>query len=315
MKIYTKTGDNGKTKLQDGKPIPKHHPIIQALAALDELCVHIGASKQPNEIQKNIMTAMSLISTTSEKKYHTSEGWDEYFSDETKKLESEIDQVNAMLPPTKNFVTYGTCPESAALDITRAITRRAETMLSQAAEHSNYAQYAIPYINRLSDYLYVKARYADFEHTIIQAVQKALGENAPTGNLTLSHAKKILEKIERKATEKNLPIAAAVCNAAGHPIAVHNMDNALLVSCEAAISKAYTAAAVKMPTAELSKLVQPGQQFYGLETMAKILPIGGGVPIYDSNNQLIGAIGVSGGTADEDHKLAMEGVLSCTLTY
>ena len=308
MKIYTKTGDNGKTKLQDGKPIPKHHPIIQALAALDELCVHIGANKQPDEIQKNIMTAMSIISTTSEKKHHTSEGWDEYFSDATKKLEDEIDKTNSMLPPAKNFVTYGTCPESAVLDITRAVTRRAETMLSQAAEHSNYAQYALPYINRLSDYLYVKARYADFEHSIIKAVQNILGENTPTGNLPLSHAKKILEKIEHKATKINLPIAAAICNAAGQPIAVHTMDNALLVSHEAAISKAYTAAALRMPTAELSKLVQPGQPFYGLEAMGKILPIGGGVPIYDSNNQLIGAIGVSGGTTDEDHKLAMEGV-------
>jgi len=84
------------------------------------------------------------------------------------------------------------------------------------------------------------------------------------------------------------------------------MDGTLPISPEAAMAKAFTAAVVKMPTLELSKLVQPGQPFFGLESLGggKLLPIGGGVPLYNQAGQLVGAIGVSGGTAQQDHKLA-----------
>ena len=338
MSIYTKTGDNGQTKLQDGISIPKHHPIIQAMAALDELNAHLGMIKShisPSEptdeyeqLQKTIMAIMSLISYTSENKHNNSEiALDNYFIDETSFLESQIDKINATIPTATGFVTYGSCKKSSQLDIARAVTRRAETFLSQAAEHTSYAKAAFAYINRLSDFLYVKARYADFEHFITQAVETALGEtrkitdqvqrpyvdsdeiNFNTNQMTLPQAKTLLEKIERKAAAQNLPIVAACCNAAGNPVAVHVMDNSLLISYEAAIAKAHTAASLKMPTASLSQLVQPGQPFYGLETLGsgKITAIGGGVPLFNKSNHLIGAIGISGGTAEEDHELAMEG--------
>jgi len=313
MSIYTKAGDNGKTTLQDGIPILKHHVIIQALAALDELNSYIGVikSQQPSneldEIQQNLMTAMGLLSTKSSKTTHFhSQGLEEYFLDETKKLETKIDALNTVMPTVKSFVTYGTCPQSANLDLARAITRRAETKLSQAAEKSNYAKTAFAYINRLSDYLYTKARYADFEYTVTQEVQKALSMAHETNELTLTKAKHLLEQIEHEAHKAHLPIVAAICNAAGSPIAVHVMDNALLISYEAAIAKAYTAAALKMPTSAVGKLVQPGQPFYGLEALGsgKILPIGGGVPLFNKKGNLIGAIGVSGGTAIQDEELA-----------
>jgi len=308
--------------LQDGIPIPKHHPTIQALAALDELNAHIGVIKSQladpqleyEQIQKTIMSIMSLVSTTSNKKPTSyspiSQGSHEFFTDETKALEASIDKISTMMPAIKTFVTYGMCEVSANLDLARAVARRAETCLSQAAETSDYAQWALPYVNRLSDYLYIKARYADFENTVIQAVKEALSTKSPTPairtEITLAQAKTLIENIEAKAKAINLPVVAACCNAAGNPIAVHVMDGALLVSYEGAIAKAYTAAALKMPTAELSKLVQPGQPFYGLETLGggKLLPIGGGVPIFGTDGSLIGAIGVSGGTAEQDHHLA-----------
>jgi len=344
MSIYTKTGDNGKTMLQNGKPIPKHHPIIRALAALDELNAHLGIIKSQisqceaaddfEAIQKNIMTVSSLISTAEKspashnlgnavsktnKTTSPGTGWDEIFEDEVKILESQIDKLTSMLPPMTSFVTYGACPKSAAIDLARAVARRAETNLTQVAETSGYAKTTLAYINRLSDFLYIRARYTDFEHAVTQAVKNELGGtdvgNPPQeaiatlyeNNLNLTQAKSLLEKIERKAKEKNLPIVIACVNAAGNPIAIHVMDNAFLVSYEAALAKAYTSAALKMPTADLNSLVQPGQPFYGLESLGggKILPIGGGVPLFDRSGRLIGAIGVSGGTAEEDHDLAM----------
>ncbi|MCL2377705.1 MAG: cob(I)yrinic acid a,c-diamide adenosyltransferase [Defluviitaleaceae bacterium] len=335
MSIYTKTGDKGKTLLQNGAPVPKHHPVVQAMAALDELNAHLGIVKSQSsptqdmeKIQKNIMKVLSLVSTAEKSPapaITNNANWDDIFNEETKDLEAEIDAINSILPPITSFVTYGANPLSATLDLARAVARRAETNLSQAAETSGYAKAALAYLNRLADFLYMKARYADFEQTVIQAVKDALPptpghagrlysapavshtcEPVGTNKLTLTQAKTLLEKIEHKAKEMNLPIAAACVNAAGSPIAVHAMDSALLVSYEAALAKAYTSAALKMPTADLSKLVQPGQQFYGLEAVGggKILPIGGGIPLYNGEGRLIGAIGVSGGTAQQDHELA-----------
>jgi len=321
------------------------------MAALDELNAQLGmvASqlspkdampqiKKYTNIQKNIMTAMSLISTTSRKRPTSqhSTGWDDYFHDKTMALEAEIDTTMAMIPTISTFVTYGQSPLSASLDLARAVARRAETQLSQAAETSGYTQSIFPYINRLSDYLYAQARYADFEHRITKAVEETLGKVPPPGldtldnpinanvddlvktgkvtppsadispTLNLDHAKTILVKIEQESQKQGLKVVIAIANATGNPIAVQAMDGALLVSYEAATAKAYTAAALKMPTIELSKLVQPGQPFYGLETIAngKILPIGGGIPLFNQGGQLIGAIGVSGGTASQDHALA-----------
>jgi len=353
LSIYTKIGDGGKTTLQDGIPIPKHHPIVIALAALDELNAHLGVVKsQPahtesaaeyGHIQKNIMTAMSLLSATSEKrprvrhstgayssqaKSNTDGDWGKYFAGETGILESKIDATASAIPPSKSFVTYGACPGSATLDLARAVARRAETCLTLAAEKSEYIQVALPYINRLSDFLYIKARYADFEYTVMRAVRDVLNEadagklprytpasrQSPTllnevntfNELTLAQAKTLLEKIESNAEAMNLPITTVCCNAAGNPIAAHVMDNSLIISYEAAMAKAFTAASLKMPTLALSKLVQPGQPFYGLESLGggKIIPIGGGVPIFGQDSRLIGAIGVSGGTAEQDHELA-----------
>ncbi|MCL2404091.1 MAG: cob(I)yrinic acid a,c-diamide adenosyltransferase [Defluviitaleaceae bacterium] len=327
MSIYTRTGDNGKTMLQNGNPIPKHHPIVQAMAALDELNAHIGIIKSQasqvesiadyEKIQKNIMTVLSLISTAEKPPAHSwkdkssSTGWDDFFEDEVAILESGINAISSKMPPAKSFVTYGANPKSANLDLARAIARRAETKLTQIAESSGYAKATLAYINRLSDFLYIKARYADFEQAVTQAVSDALNKTktsttCSTNDINLAQAKTILEIIEHKACELDLSIVAACVNAAGNPVAVHVMDNALLVSYEAALAKAYTAAALKMSTADLSQLVQPGQQFYGLEAIGdgKILPIGGGIPLYNQQGNIVGAVGVSGGTAAQDHELA-----------
>ena len=87
------------------------------------------------------------------------------------------------------------------------------------------------------------------------------------------------------------------------------MDGAFLVSFDVAVRKAYTSVAVKMSTMELSKLAQPGQTFYGLDKLegGKIVIFGGGVPLIH-NGVIIGGLGISGGTGEEDHSLAEYGL-------
>ncbi len=120
--------------------------------------------------------------------------------------------------------------------------------------------------------------------------------------LTLEKTKKLIEKTEEYTRSIGKAAVFAVCNAQGNPIAVEVMDGAYLVSFEVAVKKAYTAVAVKMSTAELSRLVEPGQTFYGLQNLAGLITFGGGVPLY-SGEMLVGGLGISGGTGEEDHAL------------
>lgn len=126
--------------------------------------------------------------------------------------------------------------------------------------------------------------------------------NSLTNNkLNLKTAKYIIDKCEKKATEMNIPVVITVVDDGGNMIAQHKMDNAILISLSASFNKAYTALSLKMPTEKLYDLVQPGKPFYGLENLipGKLCVFGGGIPII-KNGIYIGAIGVSGGTSEQD---------------
>ena len=140
---------------------------------------------------------------------------------------------------------------------------------------------------------------------MIQEVLKRMGIQ---GRITLDSAKRLIEKIEQEALRRNKPSVIAVCSPDGNPVAVHVMDGSFLVSFDMAVKKAYTSVAVKMSTMELSRLTQPGQTFYGLGKMSdNIVIFGGGVPLKVGDN-IIGGLGISGGTGEEDNSLAEYGL-------
>ena len=140
------------------------------------------------------------------------------------------------------------------------------------------------------------------DEAVIQAVLRRMGMQ---NKITLEGAKKLIGKIEQEALRRGKKAVIAVCGPEGNPIAVHVMDGAFLVSFDVALKKAYTSVAVKMSTMELSKLAQPGGTFYGVDKMdsGKIVIFGGGVPL-KSGDTVIGGLGISGGTGEEDHSLA-----------
>ena len=144
------------------------------------------------------------------------------------------------------------------------------------------------------------------DEAIIQAVLRKMGIQ---GRITLDSAKKLIEKIEQEALRRGKRAVIAICGPDGNPIAVHVMDGAFLVSFDVALKKAYTSVAVKMSTMELSRLAQPGGTFYGVDKMdgGKIVIFGGGVPL-KSGDTIIGGLGISGGTGEEDHSLAEYGL-------
>ena len=126
--------------------------------------------------------------------------------------------------------------------------------------------------------------------------------------ITLQDAKRVIAAAEQKATEAGQPQNIAVVDAGGNLVAFVRMDKAWLGSIDIATKKAFTARAFDISTKELSKLAQPGDDFYGIHASndGKIMIFAGGIPL-KRGEEVVGAIGVSGGTGAQDQKVAEAG--------
>jgi len=121
-------------------------------------------------------------------------------------------------------------------------------------------------------------------------------------------AERLIKAVEEKAEKLNVHVVIAVSDASARPIAIHCMDDAYPASFDIALHKTFTSTGLKMSTEALSKLSQPGQPLYGIQFTndGKIVIFGGGEPLYHEGI-LLGALGVSGGTAKQDTELAAYG--------
>ncbi len=339
MNIYTKNGDKGVTSLIHTKNLSKSDDRIQLVGTIDELTSHLGLVKTMlkdgdavrvlENIQGTLITLMSGVADPYNREYKISE-------EKTEALEAEIDRMESLFRRPKKFILPGSCRVSAEIDIARTVARRAERALASVSVKFGADTGAKRYMNRLADYLYVLARYTDAKEAgdaagssefgasssgkedssmngdtkvneaLVQEVLKRVG--APE-RITLDAAKRLIGVIEAEAERRGKKAVIAVCNPEGNPIAVHVMDGAFLVSFDVAVKKAYTSVAVKMSTMELNALAQPGGTFYGLDKMegGNIIIFGGGIPI-KVGDTIIGGLGVSGGTGEEDHSLAEYGI-------
>ncbi len=165
MGVYTKNGDNGRTSLLNGQNVLKTDDRIELLGTIDELDSQIGMAKvladdvlkeQLSHIQRMLMHLMAGVAAPMQKEY-------KFDAAETEKLESWIDAMEDSFPRVKDFVLYGGCEESARLDVARAVARRAERRFRAVAQKYVADKKAMQYMNRLSDYLYMAARLADYK--------------------------------------------------------------------------------------------------------------------------------------------------------
>jgi uncharacterized protein GlcG (DUF336 family) len=117
----------------------------------------------------------------------------------------------------------------------------------------------------------------------------------------LKRAKAVTERVEAEATKAKVPVAVCIVDVHGNLVLQHRMNGAPLFSLEISERKAYTSALVRMRTADLLALVQPGQPLYVLPTVAggRFCPMGGGVPLTE-DGEVFAGVGVSGGTAEQD---------------
>lgn len=400
MEVYTGYGDKGMTDLSHTKNVSKSDDRICLMGSVEELMSHIGlvrvlvddvdVVRMLEKISETLKKIIDGVSDPYNREFKVSE-------DRTELLEEEIGRMKEIFSGERLPILPGDSRVAAEVDVTRAVARRAERELALVSVKFGSDTGAKKYMNRLSDYFYVLARYVDAakikekneasegvqgaaksettgtEANVVteaagtvgnsadvvagtsavdvgaqepQMVQKsavqafnaqngtvtttaggntAMAQNDSTaantamiqevlkrmgiqGRITLDSAKRLIERIEQEALRRNKPSVIAVCSPDGNPVAVHVMDGSFLVSFDMAVKKAYTSVAVKMSTMELSRLTQPGQTFYGLGKMSdNIVIFGGGVPL-KVGDTIIGGLGISGGTGEEDNSLAEYGL-------
>ena len=172
MKIYTRTGDTGQTGLYGGDRISKGALRIEACGLVDELNAQLGVVraalsdwKNPNEefdillskIQHHLFDTGAELATLQPDKKGTA-----LLSDvKITLLESQIDRVESMLEPLREFILPGGTGVAAQLHVSRAVCRRAERVVVTLAEIEKIRPEVVMYLNRLSDLLFVLARYAN----------------------------------------------------------------------------------------------------------------------------------------------------------
>jgi len=130
-------------------------------------------------------------------------------------------------------------------------------------------------------------------------------------SITLEQAEQLSEAAKAKANEIGVPMNIAIVDEGANLVSFHRMDNAWLGSVDIAIKKAKTARFFDMNTGEIGKLSQPGGPLYGIEhSNGGLISFPGGVLIKDSSGKIVGAIGVSGGSVDQDHEVASAAISS-----
>lgn len=126
--------------------------------------------------------------------------------------------------------------------------------------------------------------------------------------ITLNDARSVIAAAEKQSTENGQPSNIAVVDGGGNLVAHVRMDGAWIGSIDISIKKAFTARAFDISTKELSKLAQPGEDFYGINVSndGKIMIFAGGIPL-KRGDKVVGAIGVSGGSGKQDQSVAEAG--------
>jgi cob(I)alamin adenosyltransferase len=169
MKIYTKKGDSGNTSLFGGQRVSKSTERIEAYGTVDEINSHIGLaasydlSKKGTDwlrtVQEMLFTLGADLATPPSSKARI----DRISEQDITFLEDAIDEMEKNLDPLKNFILPGGSQPGAILHVARTVCRRAERATVACQETDNISDECIKFLNRLSDFLFVIARYENKE--------------------------------------------------------------------------------------------------------------------------------------------------------
>jgi cob(I)alamin adenosyltransferase len=170
-KIVTKAGDSGQTRLASGQPVAKSHPRVEAYGAVDETNSFVGVARlhttadvvlDPilDRIQNDLFDLGADLATPQTEEKLAYEPL-RVMPSQVARLEREIGLLNEDITPLTSFILPGGSPAAAQLHVARAVARRAERAIVALAAHETVSPEAIKYMNRLSDLLFVAARWAN----------------------------------------------------------------------------------------------------------------------------------------------------------
>ncbi len=170
MKVYTKTGDDGTTALFGGDRVSKSHPRIDAYGTVDEVNSVLGMARAALEpgtatdliarVQNELFVLGGDLAAPGETTYPLPR----IEAHHTAQLETDIDRLTEDLAPLKNFILPGGTAASASLHLARTVSRRAERLaVEMVASGEQVSQEAMDYLNRLSDWLFTLARWANHD--------------------------------------------------------------------------------------------------------------------------------------------------------
>ncbi len=171
-RIYTRTGDKGTTGLIGGKRVSKDCPCIEATGILDELNAHLGVVRShglPGDVDPilyGIQDALFMIGAELATPEGTAPRSPAIRDEDVQELEKHIDHFEGLLPQLKNFVLPGGNVSGAALHLSRAVARRAERACVALSRAQTVDGPILRYLNRLSDLLFVLARYVNHQDSI-----------------------------------------------------------------------------------------------------------------------------------------------------
>jgi cob(I)alamin adenosyltransferase len=175
-RIYTRTGDKGTTALGTGERRPKYDLRVESYGTVDETNSALGMARLTTALEDQRLDAMlgriqndlfdlgaDLCTPDTGEKLE----WEplRMVEAQVERLEAEIDELNSELQPLRSFVLPGGTPSAAALHLARTISRRAERLMVELAAQPGeiVGEPALKYINRVSDFLFVAARYANLK--------------------------------------------------------------------------------------------------------------------------------------------------------
>ena len=170
-RIYTRTGDRGTTALGSGERVSKHSLRVEAYGTVDETNATIGLVRlhANDDLDAMLATIQNDLFDLGADLCLPEDESDEgppyeplrMVGSQIERLEADIDRMNASLDPLRSFVLPGGSVLSAHLHVSRTIARRAERLVAALAEAETVTPNALRYLNRLSDWLFVAARYAN----------------------------------------------------------------------------------------------------------------------------------------------------------
>lgn len=171
--LYTKKGDSGKTHLASMKRVSKADARLETYGTVDELNAHLGVVRamqsdvKTQEIIKQIQHNLFVVGSdlAFEEGTHP-ESFQQINETNIQYLEDLIDELDASVPALRQFILPGGTLIAAQLHVARTICRRAERQLVQFLETNSCNPFILPYLNRLSDLLFILARYENHQHGI-----------------------------------------------------------------------------------------------------------------------------------------------------